>query len=283
MKLIYTLYVTQKAYAESSHFCGFNSKEDLLDLFLLSVVSSSKHFDRCELYCNERALSLIKEDGRGFPFTKIVICHNELETWLMPHNWAYTKIHTYSLQEEPFVHIDCDVIICDGLPPQILKSKFIFQQKEITQWGDLYFYKTAFDDAVSLNILPKEIKKFPDFAFNMGLFGCLDKNFLPVLKSYCLSARNYIEQQQPLSDKLTDKNFQSVFFEQLLITGFLNQYEIEEGAGFETFLTDKSKNKFLPKYRYSHFVFKTKRKREIVYFIKQELIKLGLAKLPVKI
>ena len=275
MKRVYTLYVAKDP-AINGNFCGYNSSEDLFNMLLLSSISSAKHFDKCELYCSKRGYEMLKKDGRPFPFTDIIVCFDDLETWLMPHNWAYPKIITYSMQEEPFVHIDCDAIICDGLPPALLQMKFIFQQKELLSSPRHPFYRIAYNDSKNLGILPEIITELPAYGMCMGLFGCIEKDWLFIVKAYCETIRLYLLKQQKVAGELTCSFAQPHLFEQLFISSFLQAHSLKENKDFGTFLTDNLKNKFYPSYRFSHFLAEHKRSKHISYSIKKELIQLGL-------
>ena len=77
MKLVYTLYVAEDP-TINGKFCGYNSSEDLFNMLLLSSISSGKHFDKCELYCNRRGYEMLKKDGRPFPFTDVIALSNNI-------------------------------------------------------------------------------------------------------------------------------------------------------------------------------------------------------------
>jgi hypothetical protein len=277
MKLVYSLYIGKDT-RHNGEFCGYRSSDDLLDSLLLSSTVSSKHFVKCELYCNSGVVELLKEDGRQFPFTDIIVCFDYLDDWLQLHNWAYPKLVTYSMQKEPFIHLDSDAILGDGLPRGLLDKKLIFQQKEVIAAGKYTYYHKLYDEAKLLNLLPAITRFRPDFAMNMGLFGCMQSTALPLVKQYCDAAFEYVGQQQVVYDKVMLKHEQSMLFEQFFIVNILLENGLKEGVDFETFIDVHSKNKFYPAYRFSHFYSDWKRKNVIVVAIKKELMRLGLDK-----
>jgi len=277
MKLVYTLYIGNDE--KPGMFCGYQSAEHLFDSLLLSSTVSSKHFEFCELYCNSKAARLLKEDGRPFCFSNIVVVHDELEQWLLPYNWAYAKILTYSLQTTPFVHLDYDAIICNGIPSQLLNKKFFFQQKENLQVHPFQYYISVYNEAKRLSNLPTAISSLLQFAMNMGIFGCTCNESLSIIKDYCKVAKSYVIQQQKLkSTELYFKKEQPMFFEQLFIGSILANTGLKQGIDFDTFLDKKGKNKFLPSYRFSHFMRGSKRNAIVIEAIKREIELLCLDK-----
>jgi hypothetical protein len=275
MKLVYSLYIGKDNHHNGA-FCGYQSSEDLLDSLLLSSTVSSRHFTSCELYCNSHAAKLIEADGRNFPFTGIHTCFDHLDGWLRLHNWAYPKLVTYSLQTTPFVHLDYDAILVDGLPPALLKQQFIFQQQECITPYKYTYYKKLHAEALQLGLLPSSVMDCPDFAMNMGLFACTRAEALPMVGAYCDAAFAYVHGQQQRYEEVILKHEQPMLFEQLFVANMLQNHQLKEGIDYDTFISPQSKNKFLPAYRFSHFYSDWKRKHIIVVAIKKELQRLGL-------
>jgi hypothetical protein len=277
MKLIYSLHIGKNR-DRNGEFCGFRNKEDMLNCLLLSAVVSSKHFSSCELYCDSEAVDLIKEDGRPFPFTNMYTCFDELNDWLMPHNWAYAKILTYTLQDEPFLHLDFDAVLWDGVPPPLLSKKFFFYQKE-TITGKLHTYYTPmYATAKAAGLLPKKINYFPGFAFNMGLFGCTSGRYFPFIKRYAGIAKEYVIKQQEHATATGIFDDQCILFEQLFITNLIIDEGWKEGIDYDSYVSSDFKNKFTPAYRLSHFIASWKRNEGVNLMIRKQLIDRGLEK-----
>jgi hypothetical protein len=275
MKLIYSLHIGKNK-TRNGEFCGFKSKEDLLDCLLLSVTESKKHFSSCELYCDTEATELLKEDGRLFPFDAVHVVFDELNDWLMPHNWAYAKILAYSLQQTPFIHLDCDAIIWDGIPPQLIDKKFIFYQKEVITGILINYYPPLYNVAKEQNLLPEEITYFPDYAMNAGLFGCPSTEAFPVLQTYCAVAKKYVEKQQEYAKANNLIHDQCIMFEQLFITNIMLDAGLKDGIDFDAFMSKDGNNKFAPQYGFNHFIAGWKRDAEIGLQVRQRLQAKGL-------
>jgi hypothetical protein len=130
-----------------------------------------------------------------------------------------------------------------------------------------------------LYTLPPAISFLSPFAMNMGIFGCTCSDSLDIVKNYCGSAESYILNQQEKNTKLQFRKEQPMFFEQLFIGNILTNSGLKQGIDFDTFLDTKGRNKFLPLYRFSHFMRGSKRNTSIIDAIKKEIEKLGIGNL----
>ena len=102
------------------------------------------------------------------PYTDIIIQYDNL-TCPEPH-WAYPKLLTYSLQKEPFIHVDGDVYLPNKLDNTIEMSELIAQNKEI---GSSY-YKSMMNhilqkDLLMPSFLKKELEKDSIMSYNAGM------------------------------------------------------------------------------------------------------------------
>lgn len=276
MNLVYSLHIGKNK-TRNGHFCGYRNKEDLLNGLLLSATISSRYFDSCELLCDSETLTLIQNDGRPFPFT-INVCFDDLDKWLLPHNWGYSKILAYSLQKQPFVHLDADAILWDGIPSQLKKMKFIFQQKEIIRQGFDKFYTPLFLQTKELGILPQKIKYYAPYALNTGIFGCFSLSHFHIIKEYFELIHNYVLVQQKTCNENTVNWDQSIMFEQLFLTNIILDNGLKEDIDFNTFISDDFKNKFSPQYRFSHFIAQWKRNESVNIQIRKMLQNMGLGR-----
>lgn len=65
-----------------------------------------EHFDQVELYTDKRGYEVLIEKLH-LPYTQVHVIYDD--SLCLPQHWAYAKIKTYSLQTEPFLHIDGDM------------------------------------------------------------------------------------------------------------------------------------------------------------------------------
>ena len=268
MKAIYSLSVGKNA-SRNNEFCGYRCKEELLDALLLSSSISAKHFDKVELYCDTEAANLIEEDGREFPF-EIIICLDSL-SWVDEHLWAYSKVFVYSLQTEPFLHIDIDAILWDGIPEELSNMKFIFQQVE--KLSSFFFYNKIFDEAKAMGLLPAEIRYKSKFALNTAVFACTDIAYLPLLQEYFNVVDNYISNVNGRIHQFTSNQAQCILFEQLFIANILTDAGLEYESDYDVILNDDYSEKWR-KCRFTHMIVKSKREEKNVNRIKRALLNL---------
>jgi hypothetical protein len=83
----------------------------------LSVWSAHNNFNNVELYADKHGVDYITRET-NCKFTKInVIDFDQLE--FDPSWWNYPKMHTYTLQEKPFIHVDFDVVMKERFSNQL--------------------------------------------------------------------------------------------------------------------------------------------------------------------
>ena len=133
------------------------------------------------------------------------------------------QLLTYSLQKEPFIHVDGDVYLPNKLDNTIEMSELIAQNKEI---GSSY-YKSMMNhilqkDLLMPSFLKKELEKDSIMSYNAGIIGGNDLEFIA---EYCRTAFNFIE-----SNHLNDINSKdihinnNILFEQILFYAQSNSY-----------------------------------------------------------
>jgi hypothetical protein len=129
--------------------------------------------------------------------------------------WAHPKLLTYSIQNEPFIHVDGDVYIFNRLPAEYESAELIAQNAEV---GSAYYKKMAIkflnDNVIIPEILRKEIEKEIILSYNAGVLGGNDLNFI---KEYCQIAFDFISTNKlnDTNSKISDVNY-NILFEQIL-------------------------------------------------------------------
>lgn len=168
-------------------------------------------------------------DKLSLPYEKAEISHNR---FYLPNKqlWALSKIHTYGLQTEPFIHIDGDVFLFQVFDEKILKAPLVVQNIEVAteyytsaqrQYMDHF---TFFPDCVRKDFWSgKPIK-----AVNAGLLG---GNNIDFFNRYAYEAKQYVKRNESVLHKV-DLNRFNVFFEQHLFQAMAKQ----QGVKVETYL-----------------------------------------------
>lgn len=153
MKIIQTFWTAGQD--PLKHSFGWTHPEYNLMSWALSCLSLREHYDEVELYTDSAGYHILIEVLQ-LPYTKTHVIFDDFQC--LPHHWALSKIKTYSLQTEPFLHIDGDIYLPRPLPERVLNAPLVAQNREV---GTKY-YRQMMDEGVlkfpSIK-LPEYIKK----------------------------------------------------------------------------------------------------------------------------
>lgn len=191
---------------------GWVSPQYHLMSWALSCLQLNATYKNIELYASSNAAKLIL-DTLELPYSNVHITH---DNFYMPDKqlWALAKIFTYSLQEEPFIHLDGDVFLFDKLPPSLLNSELIAQNfEEATGYYtsaqmELMKFLSFFPDCVAADFH----SGIPISAVNAGILGGKNVAFI---KEYAEAAFDYVRRNSNDLSKIDADKF-NVFFEQHL-------------------------------------------------------------------
>ena len=184
MKIVHT-------YIKTKNGTGFN--EYTAYSMLLSVLLAKKHYERVELYCNQEIHDIVREIG--IPYTNInveVLEDVNVDTFSIP------KLMVYSLQEEPFIHIDLDTFLFNKLPELDRNTiwgcypegsgEYIGYTKNTTN-----FFTTYLQGSFKIqNDVPEDFLEFVKFkdVMNMCVFGGYNFSLIKRASQYCLEIYN---------------------------------------------------------------------------------------------
>lgn len=179
--------------------------------WILSCNQLVKYYDQVELYTDDFGFEILINKLQ-LPYTKVHVVLNELDVY-SKDLWAIAKIKVYSLQNEPFIHVDGDVFIWDKFPDDLISSDLITQNLEPTtfyyrrMWGQIF---------PKLKYLPKELIPFHNaetgLCANMGIIG---GNDLVFIKEFAKKAFEFVDKNISIVDEINLFNF-NIFFEQVL-------------------------------------------------------------------
>jgi len=187
-----------------------------------SCLSISRFYPHLELYTDSFGVKLFK-DILNLPYHKF---HTHLDDIANIDEalWAYGKIMTYSVQKEPFLHIDNDVFIWQEFPDRIVYADLVCQSLEMIEEYLLTDYTIAMDYIKSNPgktpklILNSKCKS----AANMGLFG---GNNLEFIQYYCKEAKSaFNNMYDMIIHSGNKKGIFNIIYEQLLLTELANKY-----------------------------------------------------------
>ena len=157
-------------------------------------------------------------DRLKLPYKEVHVVYDDLA--VLPHHWAIAKIKTYTLQEEPFIHVDGDIYIPNALSDNILKAALVAQNREI---GTKY-YRRMVDRMLSFGTikLPRYIEQGLEeesiSSYNMGIFGGNDVDFI---HEYCDEALRFVRDNDINNASLPHSRVVcNIFFEQIILAAF---------------------------------------------------------------
>ena len=132
LKALYTFW--SKPLIENISRC--KSERNFALMFVYSMLWSSKWFEKVEMNTDNYGFNIFKH----FESDKIKVNNTlnqfeQLDSYLF---WAYPKIYSLTLQNEPFVHLDGDIFIFRELPRDLFSSDFAFQNLESTYYQRTY-------------------------------------------------------------------------------------------------------------------------------------------------
>jgi len=181
MKIVHT-------YIKTKNGTGFN--EYTAYSMLLSVLLAKKHYERVELYCNQEIHDIVREIG--IPYTNInveVLKDVNVDTFSIP------KLMVYSLQEEPFIHIDLDTFLFNKLP----------ELDRNTIWGCYPGYNFSLIKRASQYCL-EIYNKNKEFFDSDYYYSCIiEQLFIPSAVRYIVNSK--------LSARKTDSELFTFFFD----------------------------------------------------------------------
>lgn len=131
MKAIQTLWCGDRD-LETSPFWWLHAEYNLMS-WALSCMSLKEQFGKVTLYTDSRGARMLA-DRLGLPYDEVVVCFDTFDC--LTCHWALAKVKTYSVQTEPFVHIDGDIYLPRPLPGKVTGARLVAQNKE--QCTDYY-------------------------------------------------------------------------------------------------------------------------------------------------
>lgn len=190
----------------------------------LSCLCLKERFGEVELYTDDVGKKWLS-DVLMLPYDNV---HNVYDQSLcLPHHWAYAKIKTYSLQKEPFLHVDGDVFVPHPFAKDIEDAALVGQNLE---YGTAH-YEQMLNDFLGHPgiVVPEWLRKCwqnrPLMSLNMGVFGGNDLSFI---QRYCEEVDCLLDANgiNDPSDQRSVVNV-NVIFEQMLLEALASKEKQE--------------------------------------------------------
>lgn len=184
-------------------------------ILALSVTLARRHYDRVELITDEPGIRTIA--AMGLPFTRTSTHLQGLD--MPPTAWAAGKLRAYSLQWEPFIHVDADVFLFRRLPEHLEQVDVLTQSPEPVE-----MYAKALAATPQHHVERLTLPRAQWRAYNAGILGGRHVDFL----------REYaIEALRAIRDSPGFRPAAMTVYEQ----AFLGRHAHDRGVRVETLLT----------------------------------------------
>ena len=177
MKAVFSFW--SKPYNRSLHksCAGFPSEHYFKTAFELAILTAREHFDVIELVTDTEGGELLI-DKLGLEFDCVDYALEAIMD--MPSNlWCFGKLKAYSVQAEPFVHLDFDLFLLKPLPDWFYTADIVTQSREpfrLPHYGQYYMSNIEVIGFTHVN-MPAEWAAFGgiplilQWAHNTGLVG----------------------------------------------------------------------------------------------------------------
>ena len=228
MKIIQTLYLKENLNPFNTK-AGWYAPEYHWMAWVLSFLQLRKFYEQVELVTNQQGKEVLI-DLLQLPYTKVTVIQFSEKT---KEFWSLAKVESYSIQTEPFLHIDGDVFIWQAFDNELLKSALIAQNSEDWFSGYQYMLAKIKDENI---ILPSFIKNYDNLeSYNLGIVG---GNKIDIFQEYRDEVFEFVRHNQKLFQDLAQNynhSYVNMFIEQFMFTQLANSKQIH----VSTFLPEK--------------------------------------------
>lgn len=228
MKIIQTLWTKPGLDA------GWIDKQFHFFSWALSCLQLRKFYNDVELYTDQLGKHLLIDIFK-LPYTKV---HLTLDDFNYSSKlWSAPKLLSYSLQDEPFLHVDGDIFIFSPFNKKRLDHGLVYQNKEIES-GSNEFYKKIFLEVLALSEDKSELPKWIQNAslnnieaLNAGVLG---GNNTAYFKKLGELAFDFFDNHSALINNMRNPSYATFIAEQVLASILLKEQEIDHMGLFTT-------------------------------------------------
>lgn len=189
----------------------------------LSCLQFRQFYDDIELVTDSGGYDILI-NKLGLPYTSVKVVLDELNDY-PPDLWALGKIYAYSIQSEPFIHVDGDVYIWGALGKEFHTSPLVAQNLED---GFLHYEDLYIEIEKSFEFMPSALKKSQKkngkiLAVNAGLLGGNDIEFF---KYYAKQAFDFVDRNIDKMARIDIGMFNTVY-EQALFYALAEEKQVD--------------------------------------------------------
>lgn len=158
-----------------------NDWEEMLLLWVWSSAMNRKNIGTLHLYLTSAFRKiLIDEIGIKADYVSTELDNIKLPSQFLFNWWVAGKMHTYRLQDKPFIHIDYDAWFSKPLKSEFSNAEIFGQNKEtFTDNNDIYPIREFLENVPIMPSCFSKYYKLPnDYAINVGSFGGNNLSFI---------------------------------------------------------------------------------------------------------
>jgi hypothetical protein len=162
-------------------------------------------------------------DHLQLPFDSVSLALNALGS-ADPHWWVLGKLYAYSMQTEPFVHIDSDVFLWKDLPARLKTASVLGQDEEEFPFGGPSHYRPDLYDRRIVEgggWAPEEWQWYTALNGNKAVCcGILGGNDVAFIAHYAKTAMQFLQHPSNLAvwAPLTTRIGDAILFEQYFLS-----------------------------------------------------------------
>lgn len=180
----------------------------------LSCLQTTKFHKQVDLITDDLGKEILV-DVLKLPYTNVSASLEGKMNNYPPELWSLAKIYSYSIQQEPFIHLDGDVFLWQPIDEEMLRAGIAAQNLEV----DLPYYRKSLTELKDhFSTVPAVLKELNEkdteiYASNTGIFGGHDLRFITY---YCDTAYAFIDENRGVLDKVNKANLNFIFEQCLL-------------------------------------------------------------------
>lgn len=208
MKIVHTYLKTER---------GGKLRETILQSMLLSTLLAKKFYNRVDLYTDRETEKIVREIG--IPYTNI---YSDQLDKIKVKSYTLPKVHTYTLMDEPYLHIDLDSFIFQRINELDTKTIWACYPEGGNELSfhieNKNFYHTYVQSAFFLQEkLPSELLPYVRFSNvpNFCIFGGYNHQLIADASRYALDIYKQFEEY------FETDYYYAIMLEQLLIPSII--------------------------------------------------------------
>lgn len=229
MKIVHSYYTKpwkhSKAFAASNTF-GWLTRDYHYFSWTLTSLQYLKHFGNIHLVTDKAGKELLI-DTLKLPYSSVSLDLEYFEPF-HPDLWIHSKLYVYSMQTEPFLHVDGDAFIWKRFDEAVMRAPFIACNREAIPEAKKFYQEAWKEVLANFSYIPpifNEAKKDSHniVAYNAGVIGAND---IGSFSEYVRQSLDIFQQNIKTIPLFIDIGRLGCFVEQHLLHAFSKEHDV---------------------------------------------------------